>query len=166
MELTIAPRDILQIDDAKICFRNFKGEKSMYNDEGKRNFSVIIPNAEIAEELQNNTNRYGVGWNVKIKAPNSPDEAVFMHLPVAVSFTDRSQPGVYLISGKSRVKLNEETIYMLDDIDIESVSLDIRPFDGESKFGPFRKAYLSSIYVTQAVDRLAARFAETDEEEY
>ena len=67
-----------------------------------------------------------------------------------------------MISGKNRVELNEETIGMLDDIDIKSVDMDIRPFDGEGRFGAFRAAYLQSIYITQNVDRFAARFAEEE----
>lgn len=166
MNIEIAPRDILQIDDARICYRNFKGEKSMYNDEGKRNFSLVIPNMEVAEMLQNNVNKYGVGWNVKISAPKIPDAEPFIHLPVAVKYTDRSQPRVYLISGRNRRELTEDTIAILDDIDIESVSMDIRPYDDEGRFGPFRKAYLMSIYVTQKIDRLAARFAGDDDRDY
>lgn len=167
MKLTFAPKNILQIDDARICFRNFRGEGTMYNKEGDRNFSLIIPDPEIAEELQNDKNEYGVGWNVKIRAPKEEGEMPFMHLKVNVKYTERSQPRVYLISGKNRVELNEGTIGMLDDIDIRSVDLDIRPYDGEGRFGPFRTAYLQSIYVTQEIDRFAARFAEEESpEEY
>lgn len=162
MEITFAPRGILQIDDARLCFRNFSGKGDMYNDEGDRNFSVIIPNEEIAEALQNDVNRYGAGWNVKIRLPKVEGEAPFRHLPVKVKYTERSGPRIYLVSGKNRVELNEETIGMLDDIDIKSVDLDIRPFDGEGRFGPFRAAYLQSMYITQNVDRFAARFAEEE----
>lgn len=162
MELVFAPKNILQIDDARICFRNFRGEESMYNAKGNRSFSLVIPNEEIADALMNDKNEFGVGWNVKIKAPREEGEAPFIHLPVKVKYTDRSQPRVYLISGKNRIELDEETIGMLDDIDIRSVDLDIRPYDGEGRFGPHRTAYLQSIYVTQEVDRFAARFAEEE----
>lgn len=159
MELVFAPRNILQIDDARICFRNFRGEESMYNAKGNRSFSLVIPNEEMADALMNDKNEFGVGWNVKIKAPREAGEAPFIHLPIKVKYTDRSQPRVYLISGKNRIELDEETIGMLDDIDIRSVDLDIRPYDGEGRFGPHRTAYLQSIYVTQEVDRFAQRFA-------
>lgn len=166
----IANRDktktqLLEIDDARICFRNFRGEGSMYNNEGSRNFSVIIPNEEIAEALKNDKNEYGVGWNVKIKAPQAEGEMPFMHLKVNVKYTDRSAPNVYLISGKNKIELTEETIGMLDEIDIKSVDLDIRPYDDEGRFGPFRSAYLQRIYVVQEVDRFAARFAEEESPE-
>lgn len=162
MELVFAPRNILQIDDARICFRNFRGEGSMYNNEGDRSFSLIIPDEETAEALRNDKNEYGAGWNVKIRAPREEGETPFMHLPVKVKYTDRSKPRVYLITGNRRNELTEETIGMLDDIDIRSVDLDIRPYDGEGRFGPHRTAYLQSIYVTQEIDRFAARFAEEE----
>ena len=162
MKLVFAPRNVLQIDDARICFRNFKGEKRDFNNEGDRSFSLIIPNEELANELRNNKNQYGVGWNVKIKAPRNDGEMPFIHLPVKVKYTDRSQPRVYLISGRNKVELNEDSIGMLDDIAIRSVDLDIRPYDGEGRFGPHRTAYLVAIYVTQEIDRFAARFAEEE----
>lgn len=162
MELTFAPKGILEIDDARICFRNFRGEGSLYNNEGDRNFSLVIPDEEIAEALMNDKNEFGVGWNVKIRAPREEGEAPFMHLPVKVKYTERSGPRVYLISGKNRVELNEDTIGMLDDIDIKSVDMNIRPYDGEGRFGPFRSAYLQSIYIVQNVDRFAARFSEEE----
>ena len=162
MELTFAPKGILEIDDARICFRNFRGEGSLYNNEGDRNFSLVIPDEEIAEALKNDKNEFGVGWNVKIRAPREEGEAPFMHLPVKVKYTERSGPRVYLISGKNRVELNEDTIGMLDDIDIKSVDMNTRPYDGEGRFGPFRSAYLQSIYVVQNIDRFAARFSEEE----
>ena len=51
MELTIAPRGILQINDARIVFRNFSGEGGPYNRDGDRNFALVIPNEDIADTL-------------------------------------------------------------------------------------------------------------------
>lgn len=157
MEITFAPRGILQIDDARIIFRNFSGEPSKYNREGDRNFAVVIPNSDLAERLSED------GWNVKINDPREEGDDPFIYLPVKVKFNDRG-PNVYLISGGKRNKLDEETVGILDDIDIRSVSMDIRPYDWEVNGKTGRAAYLQSIEVVQEIDRFAARYAEEDEE--
>ena len=155
MELTFAPRGILQIDDARIIYRNFRGEGSKFNREGDRNFAVVIPNQDIADALIKE------GWNVKIKPPREDGEDPFMYLPVKVKFNDRG-PHVYLKTGRAMNKLNEETVDMLDDVDIMSVDLDIRPYDWEVNGKEGRTAYLQSINVTQEIDRFAARYAEEE----
>lgn len=153
MKITFAPRNILQIDDARIIYRNFAGEASQFNRAGDRNFSVLIEDEQLANELQDH------GWNVKIKQAREEGDTPFMHLPVKVKFNDRG-PSVYLVSGSNRVKLDEETIGMLDSIDILGVDLDIRPFDWEVNGKAGRAAYLQSICVTQDIDRFAQRFEE------
>lgn len=156
MNITFAPRGILQIDDARIVYRNFSGTPSQYNREGDRNFGVIIPDREIADEL------IAKGWNVKIKPPRDEDEEPFMFLPVKVKFNDRG-PNVYLKTGTRVNELTEETVSCLDNIDILGVDLDIRPYDWELRDGKSgRTAYLQSIHVTQDVDRFAARYAEEE----
>lgn len=166
MELTFAPRNVLQMEDARIIFRNFRGEPDDFDPIGSRKFSVVIPTEEMKDALVNDLNRFGVGWNVKIRAPREEGETPFMHLPVKVKYTERSKPRVFLISGRNKIELDEDTIGMLDDIDIASVALDIRPYDGEARMGAFRTAYLQSMYVVQNVDRLAARFEEFETENY
>ena len=161
MELTFAPRSILQIDDARIIFKNFRGEGSKFNKEGDRNFAVVIPNQEFADALINDTNKYGTGWNVKIKAPREEGDEPFIYLPVKVKFNDRG-PNVILRSGNNHVRLTEDTIGMLDRIDILSVDMDIRPYDDEINGKPFRSAYLQSMHVTQNIDRFTARYAEEE----
>ena len=161
MELNFAPRGIIEINDARICFRNFRGEGGKFNKEGDRNFAVIIPNQEMADTLIEDTNQYGVGWNVRIKAPREEGDEPFMYLPVKVKFNERG-PAVYLQSGKNRVKLDEESVSMLDEIDISNVDMDIRPYDDVINDKPFRSAYLQSILVRQEIDRFAARFAEEE----
>ena len=164
MNLTFAPRNILQIDDARIIFRNFRGEGGRFNKEGDRNFAVVIPNQEMAESLLNDTNQYGAGWNVKIKAPREEGDDPFIYLPVKVKFNNRG-PVIYLESGSNRIRLTEDTVSMLDEIDVLNVDMDIRPYDDEINGKPFRSAYLQSMLVRQEIDRFAARFAEEEHPE-
>ena len=130
-------RNVLEIQDARIIFRNFAGVGSKYNREGDRNFAVIIPNEEIKNELVEN------GWNV----------------PVKIKFNSRG-PAAYVISGNSSPKrLNEDTIEMLDEIDIASVNMDLRPYDWEVNGKVGRSAYLQAIEVIQNIDRFGAQYA-------
>lgn len=158
MEITFAPRGILQIDNARIVYRNFSGIGSKFNREGDRNFAVVIPDQELADELIKD------GWNVKIKEPREEGDSPFIILPVKVKFNDRG-PHVYLVSGAARNKLDEETVGCLDDIDISSVNMDLRPYDWEINGDTGRTAYLQSIEVIQEIDRFAARYAEEEHPE-
>lgn len=150
MKITFAPRGILQIDDARIIYRNFSGAPSKYNREGDRNFAVVIPEQEMADALIED------GWNVKIKPPREEGDEPFMYLQVKVKFNDRG-PNAYLISGNARNKLDEDTIGCLDDVEIRGVDLDLRPYDWDVNGRAGRTAYLHSIEVTQEIDRFAAR---------
>lgn len=155
MNLTFAPRGILQIDDCRIIYRNFAGAPSKFNREGDRNFAVVIPSQDIADAL------IAEGWNLKIKPPRDDEETPFMFLPVKIKFNDRG-PTIYLRAGKAKVRLGEDSIEMLDNIDISCVDLDIRPYDWEVNGKSGRTAYLQTIMVTQEIDRFAERFAEEE----
>lgn len=155
MNITFAPRDILQIDDARIIYRNFSGEASQFNRAGDRNFSILIDTEEAKDALVNE------GWNVKIKPAREEGDMPFMHLPVKVKFNDRG-PAVYLKSGGNMRKLDESTVGLLDNVDILSVDLDIRPYDWDVNGKSGRTAYLQSICVTQNIDRFTQRFAEEE----
>lgn len=148
MRITYAPRNILQIDDARIIYRNFTGRGDKYNREGDRNFAVVIPEEDMANEL---TDR---GWNVKIKPPREDGDAPFMFLPIKVKFNDRG-PNVYLKTGNNQHRLDEESVGLIDNIDIIGVDLDVRPYDWEVNGKEGRTAYLQSMRVIQDADRFA-----------
>lgn len=153
MRVTFAAKGILQIDDARIIYRNFSGASSKFNREGDRNFSVVIPDRELADRLVED------GWNVKIKEFDDGD--CLITLPVKVKFNERG-PVVYLRSGGNCRKLKEQTLSILDKIDILSVDMDIRPYDWEVNGKTGRTAYLQTIRVTQEVDRFADDYAEEE----
>ena len=163
MKLQFGPNGILMIDEARITHRNFSGAPSQYNREGDRNFSVIIPDQNIAETLQNDVNEDGAAWNVKIKPPREEDDEPFMYLPVKVRFNQYG-PKVYLMTPEGiQRQLDEESVGILDKISIEKVDLDIRPYDNITSGRAYRTAYLQSIRVYQRVDRYD-RFADYNNE--
>ena len=153
MNITCAPRNILQIDDARIVYRNFSGIPTKFNREGDRNFAVVIETQEQADALIEE------GWNVKIKPPREDGDDTFIYLPVKIKFSDRG-PSVYLRSGKAIRKLDEDTVDILDNVDILSVDMDIRPYDWKVREKTGRAAYLQSINVVQKVDRFAEMYSE------
>ncbi|MCI6805636.1 MAG: hypothetical protein MR912_08615, partial [Prevotella sp.] len=138
MNITFAPRGILQIDDATIIFKNFEGRGDKFNREGDRNFSLLIDDPKTADAMVKE------GWNVRIKPARDENEDPFMRLPVKVKFSDHG-PNVYLNSLGNVTKLDEESIGCLDNIEIESVSMDIRPYDWEVNGRTGRTAYLQSM---------------------
>lgn len=174
MKITFAPRGILQIDDARIIYRNFAGRGDKYNREGDRNFSVIITDESIKDELLNDVNEYGAAWNVKIKPPREEGETPFMYLPVKLKFREFDKngrklpkpigPDLYLRTGTNLNKIDFEDIAMFDDIDIETVHMDIRPYDDVISGKAFRSAYLQSICIVQKLDRFAARYSTNEDE--
>lgn len=143
----------LQIENAKIIFRNFRGESSKFNREGDMSFAVLIPDQTIANNLIND------GYNVKIKPPREDGETPFMYITVKVKFNNNG-PAVYLNSGNKITKLTKETIAMLDDIDIISCNMDLRPYHWEVNGNTGITLYLQAIDVRQKVDRFGQMYAE------
>lgn len=159
MHVTFAPKGILQIDDIdgrQIIFKNFEGRGDKFNREGDRNFSLRIDDENTADALVKE------GWNVRIKEGRDEDEGPFMRLPIKVKFTNYG-PNVYLRTGDRVNELNEESIACLDNIEIDSVCMDIRPYDWDVNGRTGRTAYLQSIEVVQRIDRFAARYANNEE---
>lgn len=160
MHVTFAPKGILQIDDIngrQIIFKNFEGRGDKFNREGDRNFSLRIDDENTANALVKE------GWNVRIKEGRDEDEGPFMRLPIKVKFTTYG-PNVYLRTGDRVNELNEESIACLDNIEIESVDMDIRPYDWDVNGRTGRTAYLQSMEVVQRINRFAARYTNNDED--
>lgn len=143
------------MENARLIFKNFKGEATDYNRAGDRNFCVILDD-ETAEKLERD------GWNVKYRKPreDDPDQYRQPYLKVKVKF-GQYPPICQLINSKGKVKLTEETVDQLDWVPIENVDLIIRPYEyPPSNIAPEGgiAAYLKSIYVTIREDDLEMKY--------
>jgi hypothetical protein len=156
MKINYLTNGMLQIDGAQLVrsYRNFAGVGNKFNREGDRNFSILIEDIETADALRS------IGYNVKIKPPREEGDTPFMHLPVKVKFNGRGPKAYLYAGGEKAVELDEESIACLDDIDILSADVDIRPFDWEVNGKTGRTAYLQAIHVVQEIDRFAALYAD------
>lgn len=146
----------ITILDAKLILKNFQGKKTDYNEEGNRNFGVLLDD-KLAEELIND------GWRVRYLKPkdDDPDHYEQPWLSVKVKF-EPYPPIVVLINSRGKKKLNEETIDQLDWSRIKNCDLIIRPYNYPAMPGRPAgvSAYLKSIYVTISEDELEEKYAD------
>ena len=143
-------RKNLMVENARIAFRNFSGKASKYNREGNRNFCVIF-DKQTGEELKEQ------GWNVRILAPRDEYEEPDYCLSVSVAF-GKFPPKIYMITGRHKVLLNEDTISSLDFAEIINVDLVIRPYNWEVNGKTGVKAYVQTMYVEIQEDKFAAKY--------
>ncbi len=145
----------LNVENARIIFRNFAGKESKFNPKGKRNFCLLL-DPESAEIMKSQ------GWNVKTLAPRDPDDDPQPYIQVAVAF-ENYPPNVWMISGNKKTKLDEDTVAVLDYAEIENVDLIINPSRWEVSGKSGLKAYLKTAYVTIVENEFEKKYRDLEE---
>jgi hypothetical protein len=147
------------LQGVRIIFRNFEGKEGRYNKKGSRNFGVILPDSETAEQLTAD------GWNVKWLQPREEDEDETEEtpwLPVEVAYDRGRPPRIVIVTSRGRNKMDEDEVEMLDWAEIVNVDMIVRPYNWEVNGKGGVKAYLQSMYVTIEEDALERKYAEMD----
>lgn len=153
------PKEFM-VEDAEIVFRNFAGREDAYNAAGDRNFSVIL-DEETAEAM------LADGWNIKRLRPREDDEsedavgAPYIQVKVGYKFRAPLVKIIGAVSG-TRTDLTEDTVEIIDDLDIENVDFIATAYDWTVNGKSGTKAYLKSMYITFQENPLELKYAEVD----
>jgi len=140
----------IQIEGARIGFRNFSGKAGQYNAAGLRNFCVFIDH-DLAETLEND------GWNIRWLEPRDDQEDKQGYLQVSVSY-ENIPPKIIMMTGKGKTLLDEDSISLLDWAEIEETDLVIRPYNWEVSGKSGVKAYVKTMYVTLVEDEFEKKY--------
>lgn len=143
------------LENARIIFRNFAGKEGRYNQEGDRNFAVLLDEKK-AEEM------FEAGWNVKALKAREEGDPEQPYLQVSVSYK-RRPPTIVMLTTRGRTTLPEDMIEIIDWADIKTIDLIVRPFEWAVNGKSGLKAYLQSFYFRINEDELQLKYADVPE---
>lgn len=146
----------INISNAKFIFyTNFKGAAGPYNNEGERNFNVILEGDALQQAL-------AYGMNVKTTKPRDGYEPV-SYIKVNIGYKYRA-PIAMLINSQVKRSLTEQTIGLLDDYEYSNVDIVIRPNRWRRPNGETGvNAYLQAIYATVVEDPFVSKYYDIPE---
>jgi len=146
----------INIPNAKFIFyTNFKGAAGPYNNEGERNFNVILEGDALQQALD-------YGMNVKTTKPRDGYEPV-SYIKVNIGYKYRA-PIAMLINSQVKRNLTEQTIGLLDDYEYSNVDIVIRPNRWRRPNGETGvNAYLQAIYATVVEDPFVSKYYDIPE---
>jgi hypothetical protein len=144
----------LRLEDVKIIFKNFRGEKGPYNEAGVRSFSVVVDDPKFAADLIDE------GWALK-PLKNEEGDIDAYHLPVKVNYVSRQPPRIYKVSmsNKGQFPLDERTVDMLDYLPIDYADVILNPYQWEVRGESGVKAYCQTMYVVIEENELDIKWA-------
>lgn len=151
----MAVKNVEFIEGARMIYRNFRGEGSQYNAEGKRNFCVVL-SPQRAAKME------ALGWPIKYKEPSDEYEEPLAYIKVNLVFR-KNPPKVALVSGKKITYLDEGAVSMLDYVDPSNIDLCIRPYNYDVAGRQGTSAYCKSLYVNIDPDPLEEKYAHLGE---
>ena len=147
----------IKIQHAKIKYRNFRGVEQDYNPEGRRIFTLVIGDKEMAQRIKDD------GWNLRYKENKyDPDAEPEAQLKVRVNYEGKYPPTVKMRTETSDfVELTKETVGQLDTAEIVNIDLEVVPSRWERRDGSSGiTAYLKKMEVVIEEDNISTGYGD------
>lgn len=142
---------------------NFSGAEGKFNRAGDRDFQIEIEDPAKAQEL------IAEGWNVRERERKDNPGEFWYTMKIKVNFNAKNPklvPNIILIQNGKMTRLTEDTVGILDRIELESADLEINPYTWSMPSGETGvSAYVKNLYVTQRMSSLDAKYAEYETSE-
>lgn len=149
--------DVLKFYDVEgraIRFRNFAGKAGKFNNEGEKNFCLILDPQDAQEMAEE-------GYNIKYLKPKDENDEPIPYVKIKVAYRNRYgemskiPPKVVQITKAGKTILSEDSVSNLDWAEIDKADISIRPREYEP--GKI-SAYLKTMYVTLVQDDFEDRY--------
>lgn len=142
------------VEDAELMFKNFSGEETPMNNLGKRNFCVKLDH-DVANVMA------AEGWNVKSLPAREEGDEDQPYIKISVGFKARP-PQITMIGSitGTRTPLTEETVGILDYMDIVQCDLIAREFSWEVNGKKGITPYVQTLFVTILENELDIKYAQ------
>lgn len=149
----------ITLEDTSLILKNFEGRATEYNQEGNRNFGVLLTpeQAEAAE---------ADGWRVRYLKPRDEDGEPQPWIKCNVAWRRRNgapvrfPPRIVLITEQGKRSVEEDTAKILDWADIEKVDITMNPYQNSEGIA---NGYLRTLYVTLRPDNFEAKYYDIPE---
>lgn len=129
-------------------FRNFRGEKRRFNDEGKRNFNLVVPE-EYLGLLSD------MKCNIKELAAKDEDgEDPLRFIKINVAF-GQYPPHLYLCSKRNKKELLQDELGLLDGAIFDNVDMILRTYHRDENSCSL---YLNNGFFTIKTDPITAKY--------
>ena len=177
-------RNILEIANAQIRYKNFSGQektaivngsKRVVNDQGNRNFTVILDpeksdiwwNGEKVTNPDFGLELAEIGYNVTVRPPREEGDSPEYRLQVAVSYNSAVKPKLYMVTDRAKLLMNEDSVCEIDLADINKADIVInngKPYWNSTKNRDMVKAWCNEGYFTLARSRFVSDYEFDDAE--
>lgn len=145
------PKKVI-LQDVELIYTNFSGHAKQFNEEGRRNFNIIL-NEEQAETLARD------GWNVRCRPPRDENEKEICTLKINLSFKGKFPPQVIMVTSTNKIPMTEDTVFMLDTARIVKADVIFNSYS-YSEHDPSKiSAYVETLYVIIEENELDRKYS-------
>lgn len=138
------------IEDCRIAFRNFAGNEDKFNPAGSRNFALLLDD-ELAQTMADD------GWNIKYLKPRDDEPVGQAFIKVSLSWKNRP-PKIILVTSRGKTYVDEDTVEMLDWVDIEVADITLNPYEWDVNGLAGVKAYVQTLVIRIREDYLEMKW--------